>query len=285
MVAGLVGRSVSWLRQVEAGTRYVDSLSRIFDLARVLRCEPTELIGRALLLAPGRGGRVPESVPTIRAAIMAPELSADDDGVSLDDLSERARSAWHEWHSSQRAYSDVAAVLPALIRDARRVHRNAERDRRAEAASVLANVYHLARLWLKKVGEYELAVVASDRAFTLVQETTDPVTLALSAWSVTGALNSTGHPDEGMLVASEAIRVLAPALDTASERVRALYGQLHLVRAISLARDGEDGAAWRSWDTADEVTRTLSPGYVEPVTMFCVANVGAHTVAIPAELG
>src|SRR5512142_605357 len=72
-VAGLVGRSVSWLRQIEAGSRHVDSLSMIFDLARVLHCEPTELIGRALLLAPGRGGRVPESVPAIRAAIMAPD--------------------------------------------------------------------------------------------------------------------------------------------------------------------------------------------------------------------
>src|SRR5262249_2599408 len=61
----------------------------IFDLAEVLHCDPTELIGRALLLAPGRGGAG---------------------------------------------------------------------EQRREAASVLANAYHLARLWLKKVGEYELAV-------------------------------------------------------------------------------------------------------------------------------
>lgn len=285
VVAGLVGRSVSWLRQVEAGNRHVDSLSMIFDLAGVLHCEPTELIGRPLLLAPGRGGKVPTSVPAIRAAIMTPDLTTLDNVVRPEEVRTRVRSAWHDWHNSPHAYSDVAAVLPDLIIDGRRVHRVRDREQSAETAALLANVYHLARLWLKKVGEYELAVVASDRALTLSQETTDPVTLALSAWSVTGVLNSTGHPDEGILVANEAIRVLEPTLGTAPVRVRALYGQLHLVRAISLARNGEDGAAWRSWDRADEVARSLPADYAEPVTMFGTANVGAHTVAIPAELG
>jgi transcriptional regulator with XRE-family HTH domain len=284
VAAGLVGRSVSWLRQVESGARHVDSLSMIFDLAEILHCEPTELIGRALLLAPGRGGKVPESVPAIRAAIMTPDLAVPVNGTNLDDVTQRSEQAWHDWHHSSHAYSDVAAVLPDLLIDARRARRGAD-DRRRAAAGALANVYHLARLWLKKVGEYELAVVASDRALNLAHEADDPVTLALSAWSVTGVLNSTGHPDEGVVVASEAIRVLGASLDTAPDRVRALYGQLHLVRAISLARNGEDGMAWQSWDVADEISRSLPPDYVEPVTRFGRANVGAHTVAIPSELG
>ena len=285
VVAGLVGRSVSWLRQVEAGARHVDSLSMIFDLAGVLHCEPTELVGRALLLAPGRGGKVPEAVPTIRAAVMTPDLTVEAPGSTDEDVRERIDAAWRDWHGSRHAYSDVAAVLPDLITDARRLHRSAANGQRAGAAALLANVYHLARLWLKKVGEFELAVVTSDRALTLAQETTDPVTLALSAWSVTGVLNSTGHPDEGILVSGEAIRALAPTLETAPERVRALYGQLHLVQAISLARNGEDGAAWRAWDAADAVARSLAGDAVEPVTRFGQANVAAHTVAIPAELG
>ncbi len=283
-VAGLVGRSVSWLRQVEAGARHVDSLSMIFDLADVLHVQPTELIGRALLLAPGRGGKVPEAVPGIRSAIMTPDLAIPPDGIDLIAIRTRVEQVWHDWHHSSHAYSDVAAVLPDLIVDARRLHRSSASDQRPEAAALLANVYHLARLWTKKTGEYELAVVASDRALNLADEAADPVTLALSAWSVAGVLNSTGHPDEGVIVASEAIRALEQSIADAPQRVRALYGQLHLVRAISLARNGEDGAAWRSWDTADEVARTMLD-YVEPVTMFSVANVGAHTVAIPAELG
>jgi transcriptional regulator with XRE-family HTH domain len=54
-LAGLVGRSESWLSQVERGLRSVDSLSVILDLARVLRVEPQQLIGRPWQLAPNGG--------------------------------------------------------------------------------------------------------------------------------------------------------------------------------------------------------------------------------------
>src|SRR5438067_1440443 len=51
-LAGLVGRSESWLSQVERGVRSVDSLPVILDLARILRVEPEKLIGRPWQLAP-----------------------------------------------------------------------------------------------------------------------------------------------------------------------------------------------------------------------------------------
>ena len=40
VLAGLVGRSESWLSQVERGVRSVDSLSVILDLAQALKVEP-----------------------------------------------------------------------------------------------------------------------------------------------------------------------------------------------------------------------------------------------------
>ncbi len=51
-LAGLVGRSESWLSQVERGVRSVDNLSVILDLSRVFRVEPQQLIGRPWQLAP-----------------------------------------------------------------------------------------------------------------------------------------------------------------------------------------------------------------------------------------
>ena len=38
-LAGLVGRSESWLSQVERGLRHVDSLAVLRDLSRVLRVD------------------------------------------------------------------------------------------------------------------------------------------------------------------------------------------------------------------------------------------------------
>jgi transcriptional regulator with XRE-family HTH domain len=55
-LAGLVGRSESWLSQVERGIRSVDRMSVILDLSRVLHVEPESLTGRPWMYAPNGGG-------------------------------------------------------------------------------------------------------------------------------------------------------------------------------------------------------------------------------------
>jgi len=59
-LAGLVGRSESWLSQVERGIRSVDRLSVLLDLARVLRVDVETLLGRPWQYAPNGGQDVDE---------------------------------------------------------------------------------------------------------------------------------------------------------------------------------------------------------------------------------
>jgi transcriptional regulator with XRE-family HTH domain len=54
-LAGLVGRSESWLSQVERGVRGVDKLSVLLDLARVLDTDVEALTGKAWQFAPNGG--------------------------------------------------------------------------------------------------------------------------------------------------------------------------------------------------------------------------------------
>src|SRR5215813_11099319 len=51
-LAGLVGRSESWLSQVERGVRSVDRLSVLLDLAKVLNVEVEALTGQPWQYAP-----------------------------------------------------------------------------------------------------------------------------------------------------------------------------------------------------------------------------------------
>src|SRR3954454_12875912 len=51
-LAGLVGRSESWLSQVERNVRSVDRLSVLLDLAKVLHVEVEALTGQAWQYAP-----------------------------------------------------------------------------------------------------------------------------------------------------------------------------------------------------------------------------------------
>jgi transcriptional regulator with XRE-family HTH domain len=69
-LAQLIGRSESWLSQVERGVRSVDRFSTIIELARVLRVQVVDLTGRPLSLAPNGGAHF-EAVDALRRALMS----------------------------------------------------------------------------------------------------------------------------------------------------------------------------------------------------------------------
>ena len=91
MLAGLVGRSESWLSQVERGKRGVDSHSVLVRLAEVLRVDIEELTGSADRDETGR--RAYPAAPLIEQAMMGYGAPGPLDGgeepgreVSLDFL-------------------------------------------------------------------------------------------------------------------------------------------------------------------------------------------------------
>src|ERR1700678_466890 len=72
VVAGLVGRSESWLSQVERGKRAVDSYAVRTRMAGVLRAEVEELAGPATGDG-GEGHRVYEPAAAIERAMLGYE--------------------------------------------------------------------------------------------------------------------------------------------------------------------------------------------------------------------
>jgi transcriptional regulator with XRE-family HTH domain len=67
-LAGLVGKSESWLSQVERGIRSIDRLSVLLDLAKILHVEVDALTGRPWHLAPN-GGPLVEGLDDVRRAL------------------------------------------------------------------------------------------------------------------------------------------------------------------------------------------------------------------------
>jgi transcriptional regulator with XRE-family HTH domain len=119
VLAGLVGRSESWLSQVERGKRGVDSHSVLLRLAEVLRVDIEEFAG-----IPDRGetGRPAHpAVPLIEQAMMGygapgPVAGGEEPGreVSLDFLRAQARSAYQAYQATR--YDAAGRILPGLIR-------------------------------------------------------------------------------------------------------------------------------------------------------------------------
>jgi transcriptional regulator with XRE-family HTH domain len=69
VLAGLVGRSESWLSQVERGARSVDRLSVLIDMAKVLKVDVATLTGQPFKLGPNGSPEVDKS-DAIRKAIL-----------------------------------------------------------------------------------------------------------------------------------------------------------------------------------------------------------------------
>ena len=96
VLAGLVGRSESWLSQVERGRRGVDSHRVLVRLAEVLRVDIAELTGSADRVE--TGSRAYPEASLIEQAMMGYGATGPVDGdegreASLDFLRAQARSA------------------------------------------------------------------------------------------------------------------------------------------------------------------------------------------------
>jgi len=64
----------------------------------------------------------------------------------------------------------------------------------------------------------------------------------------------------------------------------ARWGLLHLALALSYAKTGRDGDAWRHYDEAARAARALPPGYSHPWLIFGVGMVDAYAVTMLADL-
>lgn len=173
VLAGLVGRSESWLSQVERGRRRIDSHAVLMRMAEVLRVEIDELTdpegGRG-----EEGQRVYEPAAQIEQAMMGYDSVGASIGGQVSDGTSRpahlramAKAAYAGYQATR--YEDTGRVLPALISETEQASRTADGGSR-EACSVRALVYDTAAALLHRVGESGLAWTAADRALSAAEQ-------------------------------------------------------------------------------------------------------------------
>lgn len=195
VLAGLVGRSESWLSQVERGKRGVDSHNVLVRLAEVLHVDIEELTGSGDGDEPGR--RVHSAASVVEQAIMAHGASGtsaegdeSDREVSLDYLRAKARSAYQSYQATR--YDATGRTLPGLIRDVETAACSIG-TASPDACQVRVFVYDTAAALLSRVGEPFLAWAAADRARSAAQYSGDPLLVAVSAWRLSYMITGRKH--------------------------------------------------------------------------------------------
>ncbi|MFI7275591.1 helix-turn-helix domain-containing protein [Streptomyces sp. NPDC049879] len=289
VLAGLIGRSPSWVKQVEAGTLHLPRLPMILRIAEALRVRDlAELTGTQsmpadLFIGPGHD-RLPEVAAVINAY---PFNASDREAPPTAHLAARLARAWTARHSAPNHRDVIGRLLPDLIRDAQLAVRQAETgaERRA-AQAVLAQTYNLSQFFLAYQPESALLWRVAERGMVAAQESDDPHVIGVAAWLMVQAHRDTGpsHYEAADAVTLATLRYLEPLLPDATTDVLAIAGALRFEAGYTAARRGDTGAAWGWWDKARAVAERLPGDYYHPVTSFSRAIMGAHAVTVAVEL-
>lgn len=284
VVAGLVGRSEEWLRDVERGRQGAPGLEMLLKLGQALGVRDlTELTGEHELLV-GLSRRAGHPVvPAIREAIESVDLTPAASAVDPAELQARVERAWRLWHTSMTPRADAGAMLPELIRDGRRALRTLDGQERRTAAAALSGAYALSEQVLAWVADSPLLWLAADRCMAAAEIADDPVTLASASWVLGNVWRSTGREEDAYRLAQDAVALLEPRLD-GNREAQALWGSCHLHSAITAARLGREGDALRSVDSAMGMARALPAGSAHPWTLFGVANAEVTAVSVMVDM-
>ncbi|WP_052590791.1 hypothetical protein [Luteipulveratus mongoliensis] len=156
------------------------------------------------------------------------------------------------------------------------------RERRT-AAAVLSETYALCEQALAWLAEPSLVWLVADRCMQAAQQADDPLVIAGAAW-VVGNVRRNAQEDEAVELADDAATMLRPFLADGADEMRAMYGALRIHGAISAARAGREGDAWRLMDEGVDVARALPEGYTNAWTVFGVPNADITAVSVSADL-
>jgi transcriptional regulator with XRE-family HTH domain len=284
VLAGLVGRSESWLSQVERGRRGVDSHAVLTRLAEVLRVDIEEIT------TPGTGTEDPRhafpAAPLIEQAMMrygtlgASGGPEPEPGRQMGHLRAMAHSAYQGYQATR--YEATGRLLPELIRRTETASR-AGSAARPSACEVRALVYDIAAALLSRVGERSLAWTAADRAMSAAEYSGEPLLTALAAWRLSYIITGRKHPREALELAMSAAGTLEHAMGSPSPEQLSVYGALHLAAVTAAAGYDRTMTAVLLEKARSIAERTGETNYLG--TAFGPVNVAIHAIAAHLQLG
>ncbi|GAB6898615.1 helix-turn-helix domain-containing protein [Kineosporia succinea] len=288
VLSGLLGRSEEWLSQIERGSRSVERLTTIVDVARVLRIEPSLLLPPPFFAKPrqvannGTIGTAPEWVPAIRSAMMRRVGSTEDsDGRQVDawTLSQDIQRGFG--YSQTERWSDLGPLLPDLLHD---VHWFVSHSETPDSLRLLSLTYRLASGMLDRIGEVHLPWIAAERASAAADRSGDPLLMAGAAWRWAVVLRHAGELEESHNVPMRAADALVDDIQSASPQALSVYGSLLLKGAVAAASLDDRQHVSEYLNRAQEVAEVAGEAN-HFWFAFGPTNVAIHRVWLDLELG
>jgi len=283
VLAGLVGRSESWVKAVEKGRLQVPRLPMLIQVAEVLRLRNlAELTGNQSMPVRMFTGPGHPALAAVRGAINTFPLRRLEPLPNVQHVRLRLARAWAARHASPDHRTVLGGLLPKLIEDAQGLASFGE-DRRS-GHSLLAEVLNLSQMFLAYQPDGALLWRAAERAMLAAQESESPEAIAGSVWFLAQAHRDAGDFDAARDINVRCLEYLEPLLADGEMALLAWWGALQFEVGYTAARAGDRGGAWRRWDDAERTALRLPGDYYHPVTSFSRVIMGAHAVTVGVEL-
>lgn len=284
IVGDRVVRSYEWVKAIESDRLQMPRLPLLMRLAGVLGVtDLAELTGDDRVTVSTYKSSAHPALPKVKAALTAYTLEPPaDEPQTIERLTARLRLAWQLWHGAGDHRSRVADIVPGLLTDLQLASRVLVGADRRRALVALAETYHLAQLYLSFQPAPELVMLTGDRAMLAAQDADSPRAIAVASWYMNHVFRDAGEAHEARVdLAMRAAGLLRP--DAGPEDL-ARWGLLQLAAALSHAKSGRAGDAWRYWDRADDAARRLGHQYCHPYLIFGQGMVDAYRVTMTTDL-
>lgn len=281
VLAGLIGRSVSWLSQVERGERSVDKLSVLVPLAKALRVDLSSLVGEELEFSRMDGPGL-RAVDAIRAAMTTYvyELDSDQDLPDLITL----ESVLIEINTLYQAgqYDRAGSLLPLAIRGAEIAVNVADNEHQDQALEVQSRTQQTTAALLSRVGQTDLGWVAADRSITAARRANSPELIAAGIYRLGQIMLRAGRYEEAFRLADSTMSTIeAPGTPARLS----LHGALLLTAAIAAAKMTDRRESTRLITQAQRIADQLGAERNDHWTAFGHSNVRIHASSAAVDLG
>ncbi|MET8952607.1 helix-turn-helix transcriptional regulator [Streptomyces sp. NPDC004533] len=293
-LATAMGRSESWVSQVERGVQPVERLSVLQALADALNVPVRELR--------------PDAPPPEEAEPEARARSNDLDGLrvaltghpalgslfqqppaeptpSVADFRQQVDEAWTLVHAS--SYAALSDHLAKLLPSIETAVRHAPAGDRTELHSLRAKAYQVAAASFTRQDQADAAWIAADRALQAAELAGQPLEVVASLFRMAHAFMRQQHMEQAEQAAKSAAAVMAPRAEAPAcpPEELSLLGAMNLVLAVINAREGNRARTHEHIERARGIAARLGEDRNDFDTEFGPTNVEVHAVSTAVELG
>ncbi|MGW1869775.1 helix-turn-helix domain-containing protein [Streptomyces mauvecolor] len=295
-LAAAIGRTASWLSQVERGIQPVNRLDVLRLLAdglgvplQVLQPdapppatepEPTTAAGETNDLDQAR--LVLSGHPALDVVLNPRE---DFHPSTLDDLRSAAERIWELTHTDQ--FAELSASLGPLVPRLERATRTAPEEFRAELHWLLARTYQALAAAFVRQNEADAAWIAADRAIREAELSGEPLGVFAGIYRLAHAFVRLKHLDQAEHAAASAVSALQRHVEhnEPTPQHLSVLGSLHLMLALVNARAGERASARKQIESARAVAHQLGEDRNDFNLEFGPTNVEIQAVSTAVDLG